>query len=115
MSMTGSGGPQNMAAHHAAQMIRQSHATVQQNMMFQRSRIFTVVLPPAPKTTAMGLEVTNTFTFTIQETEPIDGAAQYDLLVDGESVWSGMGDSLADALLQAVMRVTGEEDEIPND
>src|SRR5260370_10057606 len=97
MSMTGSGGPQNMAAHHAAQMIRQSHATVQQNMMFQRSRIFTVLLPPAPKPTAMGLEVTNTFTFTIQTPEPIGGAAQYDLLVDGGSVWAAMADRLSGA------------------
>ncbi len=76
--------------------------------------MFQVVVPPiAPKTTSMGLQVTKTFT--INESEPIDGAVrEYELFIDDKLVWNGMGDDRADALLEAIMRVAHQEPEIPN-
>src|ERR1022692_3182732 len=66
-----------------------------------------------PKTTSMGIEVDKTFT--ILETKPIEAdVRQYELLIDGESVWSGAGDDRVDALLEAIQAATGQSDELPN-
>jgi hypothetical protein len=48
-----------------------------------------------PKFTSMGFEVTKTFT--VNESEPIDGAIrEYELVVDDKLAWTGMGDDRAD-------------------
>ncbi len=112
MTTPGSGG--YTATHHAAQLMRQSASIVQQNMLHRRSAVFNVVVPPtAPKTTSLGLQITKTFT--IHESEPVEGSVrQYELLIDDQLVWSGMGDDRADALLEAIMRIADQEPDIPN-
>jgi hypothetical protein len=60
----------------------------------------------------MGYAVTRTFT--IHESEAVDGVMQYELLEDGKVVWVGTGESRADGLLRVIMSITGEEPEIPN-
>jgi hypothetical protein len=65
-----------------------------------------------PKTTSMGLEIKKTFT--IHESEPIDGAIQYELKIDGETVWVGMGEDRVDGLLNVIMRITDQEPEVPD-
>ena len=50
----------------------------------------------------------------IREYEPVDGIIPFELLIDGESVWFGMGDDRAEGLLQAIMTAVGEEPEVPN-
>lgn len=54
--------------------------------------------PPVtePITTSMGYQIAKTFT--IHESEPVDGAIQYELKVDGESLWVGMGTDRVDGL-----------------
>jgi hypothetical protein len=61
----------------------------------------------------MGFEVAKTFV--INESDPVQGAVrQYELWIDGELKWTGMGDDRADALLQAIISATGEADEPPD-
>ena len=60
----------------------------------------------------MGYVVTKTFT--IHETETVDGVIQYELLDDGEAVWVGTGDDRVDGLLKIIMQITGEEPEVPD-
>jgi len=52
--------------------------------------------------------------FVINEYEPTNGITPYELVIDGETVWSGMGNDRADALLDAIMTITGEAPEIPD-
>jgi hypothetical protein len=72
------------------------------------------VTPPADSNrTSMGLEISKTFV--IHESEPIENQVrQYELRIDGQLVWSGVGDDRADALLQAIISATGQADETPN-
>ena len=96
------------AAHHAAQLHRQQvmHTIIQNNL--RRQRTFTVVpTPTQPTTTSMGYDVVRTFT--ILESEAVDGVMQFELLVDGTSRWIGTGDDRADGLLRIMMEI--EEDE----
>jgi Lsr2 len=66
-----------------------------------------------PKLTSMGFEVTKTFT--VNESEPIDGAVrEYELVVDDKLTWTGMGDDRTDALLEAIAHVTDQGDELPD-
>jgi hypothetical protein len=66
-----------------------------------------------PKFTSMGFEVTQSFT--VNESEPIDGAIrEYELVVDDKLKWTGMGDDRTDALLEAVAHVTDQGDELPD-
>jgi hypothetical protein len=66
-----------------------------------------------PKLTSMGFEVAKSFT--VNESEPIDGAVrEYELVVDDKLTWTGMGDDRADALLEAIAHVTDQGDEIPD-
>jgi hypothetical protein len=66
-----------------------------------------------PKVTGMGFEITKTFT--VNESEPIDGAVrEYELLVDDKLAWTGMGDDRADALLEAIAQVTDQGNELPD-
>jgi hypothetical protein len=65
-----------------------------------------------PKVTTMGYVVTKTFT--IHESETVDGVIQYELLDDGEAVWVGTGDDRVDGLLKIIMHITGEEPEVPD-
>jgi len=65
-----------------------------------------------PKVTTMGYVVTKTFT--IHESETVDGVIQYELLEDGRAVWVGTGDDRVDGLLKVIMHITGEEPEVPN-
>ena len=61
----------------------------------------------------MGLEVAKTFM--IRESEPVQNEVrQYELWIDGELTWTGMGDDRADALLQAIISATGETNETPD-
>jgi hypothetical protein len=39
---------------------------------------------------------------------------QYELLIDGESVWVGQGDDRVEALLNAIASATGQADELPD-
>ncbi len=73
------------------------------------------IMPPAvSKTTSMGFEVAKTFM--IHESDPVQNEVrQYELWIDGELQWIGMGDDRADALLQAIISATGEANEIPDD
>jgi hypothetical protein len=100
-----------MAAHHAAQMMRQSHNVVQQNMQRRRSAVFQILVPPtAPietTTTSIGLELAKSFE--IKEYEPIDGATPFEVRIDGEQVWLGMGDDRAHGLLLALMAIADKE------
>jgi hypothetical protein len=71
------------------------------------------VIRSEPKLTSMGFEVTKTFT--VNESEPIDGAIrEYELVVDDKLAWTGMGDDRADALLEAIAQVTDQGDELPD-
>ena len=73
----------------------------------------TITAPTKPKTTSMGLRIEKTFE--IRESEPIgDGVREYELRIDDELVWTGIGDDRVDALLQAIMAATGQADEPPD-
>jgi len=66
-----------------------------------------------PKLTSMGFEVAKTFT--VNESEPVDGAVrEYELVVDDKLAWTGMGDDRADALLEAIAHVADQGDELPD-
>jgi hypothetical protein len=66
-----------------------------------------------PKLTSMGFEVVNTFT--VNESEPIDGPVrEYELVENDKVTWTGMGDDRADALLEAIAHVTGQGNELPD-
>jgi len=52
--------------------------------------------------------------FVVNEFEPIDGSTPFELLVDGRSVWFGMGDDRADGLLKAIMAILDQEPDIPD-
>ena len=92
--------------------MRQTHTAIQMNRMRQRRMTFSVAPVAPPTTTSMGYDVATTFT--IHESEPIDGAIQYELLVDGKSVWVGMGDSRVDGLLAVIAKITDQEPDVPN-
>ncbi|MFD3402542.1 hypothetical protein ACFWUU_17795 [Kribbella sp. NPDC058693] len=66
---------------------------------------------PGP-TTTMGYPITKTYT--IHESEAVDGVIQYELLEDGQVVWVGTGDDRVDGLLQVIMSITGEGPEVPD-
>jgi hypothetical protein len=76
--------------------------------------------PPQPdnapeteiKTELGGLGPVTSFVF--NEFEPINGLTPFELVIDGKTVWSGMGNDRADALLDAIMTITGEAPEIPD-
>ena len=73
----------------------------------------TVTRPADSNRTSMGLEVSKTWT--IRESEPIGSdVRQYELHIDGQLKWSGIGNDRADALLQAIISATGQADETPN-
>jgi hypothetical protein len=85
------------------------------NDSYRRYGVFAAVAPPVtePTHTEMGLEIVTTFV--IRESEKlVDGFRQYELLVDGEVVWSGMDDDRAGALLEAILAATGQATDIPN-
>jgi hypothetical protein len=90
--------------------------TYSSGMTMRRSSQF-FALPPqpatAPKTDFEGLGLVKSFV--INEFEPIDGSSPFELVVDGESVWFGMGDDRADGLLQAIAKIADQEPEVPND
>jgi hypothetical protein len=66
-----------------------------------------------PKLTSMGFEVTKTFT--VNESEPIDGTVrEYELVVDNKLAWTGVGDDRTDALLEAIAHVADQGDELPD-
>ena len=79
-----------------------------------RRAVFQVVTPPAePRITSLGLEIAKTFE--VYESEPIEGAVrQYELRIDDELAWTGVGDDRASALLEAILSATGQADELPN-
>jgi hypothetical protein len=83
-------------------------------MMRRSSRFF--ALPPQPatalKTDFEGLGLVKSFV--INEFEAIDGSTSFELMVDGKSVWLGMGDDQADGLLKAIMKITEQEPEAPD-
>lgn len=86
------------------------------DIVMKRSSQFFAVPPQAataPKTDFEGLGLVKSFV--INEFEPIDGSTPFEVVVDGESVWLGMGDDRADGLLKAIMNITDQEPEIPND
>lgn len=95
----------NRAAHQAAQMI------VQNNMRRQRAT-FAVIPAAPPKATSVGYDVAKTFT--IYESVPVEGVIQYELLVDDESVWVGMGDDRVEGLLAVIMKITDQEPNVPD-
>src|SRR5262245_16654937 len=73
----------------------------------------TVTPHAKPRTTSMGLQVKKTFE--IHESEDIgSNVRQYELRIDGEVTWSGMGDDRVDALLNAIMAATDESDGPPD-
>jgi hypothetical protein len=73
----------------------------------------TITPPAEPETTSLGLKVEKTFE--IRQSEPVaDGVRQYGLRIDGKLTWSGMGDDPVDALLDAIMKATGQSDDPPN-
>ena len=99
-------GPSPVFIQQPARLRQHSHVVP----MMMRAGRSTVVVPTAPpKTTSMGYEVAKTFT--IHESQPVDGVIQYELLVDDESVWVGMGDDRVDGLLKIIMRITEQEPE----
>jgi hypothetical protein len=63
-------------------------------------------------TTTMGYPIAKTYT--IHESEAVDGVIQYELLEDGEVVWVGTGDDRVEGLLQVIMSITGEGPETPD-
>ena len=63
-------------------------------------------------TTTMGYTITKTYT--VHESESVDGVIQYELLEDGNVVWVGIGEDRVDGLLQVIMSITGEGPEIPD-
>jgi hypothetical protein len=66
-----------------------------------------------PKLTSMGFEVAKTFT--VNESEPIDGTIrEYELVVDDKLAWTGVGDDRTDALLEAIAHVTDQGNELPD-
>jgi hypothetical protein len=66
-----------------------------------------------PRLTSMGFEVAKTFT--VNESEPIDGAVcEYELVVDDKLAWTGVGDDRTDALLEAIAHVTDQGNELPD-
>jgi len=65
------------------------------------------------KTTSLGQEIATTIT--IYETEPLAGNVRhYELEINGEIKWSGAGDDRADALLNAILAATGQDEELPD-
>jgi hypothetical protein len=60
----------------------------------------------------MGYDVTKTFT--IHESESVDGVFQFELLVDGVTDSTYEGDNREDGWLEVIARITGQEPEIPN-
>jgi 2-keto-3-deoxy-6-phosphogluconate aldolase len=73
----------------------------------------TVTPPAVANRTSMGLEISKTFV--IKESEPIENKIrQYELYIDGQLVWTGIGDDRADALLQAIISATGQGEETPD-
>ncbi len=65
-----------------------------------------------PATTSMGFKINHTFT--IYESEPIGETKQYELEIDGESVWVGLGDDRVDALLGVMIRIAEQEPDVPD-
>jgi hypothetical protein len=97
-------------AHAAIQIIRGESAFVAaMNAVIRRSAVY---VPSPPAVTTMGLEVTKTFT--ILEAELPGGASVYELLIDGQPVWTGAADDRADGLLNALLAITGDAPEVPN-
>jgi len=73
-----------------------------------------LLVPSRPgRTTDLGLELARSLE--IREYDPIDGVIPFELLIDGESAWFGMGDDRVEGLLQAIMMAAGQEPETPND
>src|SRR4051812_30178357 len=108
--------PGNQAALRTAQMHRQRSQQVIQNNMAHQRRVRSVILtlaPQAPKTTSMGFNVVRTFT--INESETVDGVMQFELLVDGKLRWTGMGDERSEGLLRIMMEIENEIPESPVD
>jgi hypothetical protein len=89
------------------------------DMMMRRSSQF-FALPPQPvtapktdfKTDFEGLGLVKSFV--LNEFEPIDGSIPFEVVVDGESIWLGMGNDRADGLLKAIMKITEQEPEVPD-
>jgi hypothetical protein len=52
--------------------------------------------------------------FVINKFEPIDGSIPFEVVVDGESIWLGMGNDRADGLLKAIMKIAEQEPEVPD-
>lgn len=82
--------------------------------LMRSSRFFAVPPQPAsaPKTDFEGLGLVKSFV--INEFEPIEGSIPFELVIDGKSVWFGMGDDRADGLLKAIMKITEQEPEVPD-
>lgn len=89
--------------------------TYSSGMMMRRSSQF-FALPPQPAMTPQtdfeGLGLVKSFV--INEFEPVDGSTPFELVVNGQSVWLGMGDDRADGLLKAIMKIDEQEPEVPN-
>jgi hypothetical protein len=80
-----------------------------------RSSQFLVAPPQSvtePKTDFGGLGLAKSFV--INEFEPIDGSIPFELVFDGKSAWFGMGEDRVDGLLKIIMKITGQEPEVPD-
>jgi hypothetical protein len=89
--------------------------TYRTGQIMRSGQFFAVPSQPAaePRTTSIGEEIATTIT--IYETEPVAGDVRhYELEINGEIKWSGMGNDRADALLNAILAATGQEDELPD-
>jgi hypothetical protein len=60
----------------------------------------------------MGYTITKTYT--IHESEAVDGVIQYELVEDGKVTWVGTGDDRVEGFLNVIMNITGQEPETPN-
>jgi len=82
--------------------------------VMRSSRFFAAPSLPAaaPKSDLAGLGLVKSVA--INEFEPVEGSIPFEVMVDGKQVWLGMGDDRVDGLLRAMMAITGQEPEVPD-
>ncbi len=114
----------NVAAHHAAQVVRQSGSVARQNVALrQRSGSFFVVPPAPPEAepttppdfTSLGFDVTQRFT--LKEARIADDLVQYELLDSEDHVlWTGGGNDPVEGLAKIIVRILlgKDEDDLPD-
>jgi hypothetical protein len=88
--------------------------TYSTSKVMRSSRFFAAPPPPAaaPKSELEGLGLVKSVV--INEFEPIEGSIPFEVMVDGKQLWFGMGDDRVDGLLRAMMAITGQEPEAPD-